>query len=234
MFRETLLESSPQARKGKRWPMATAFAVEAMVAAALILIPLFSAAIIPALARVPAPPLRAVALADRPTNHTPSGRSTGPHTPNFVPISVHSDNMITYESLRPASDPGDRSSNEPIGCLGNCVPDSLPDVGPSSAAPRLEPTKRIRLSVLSEGQLVRRVEPVYPRTAVLIHLHGVVKLHALIAKDGTVQSLNVISGHPLLATAALDAVRQWRYRPYILNGDPVEVETFITVTFRGE
>jgi periplasmic protein TonB len=61
-----------------------------------------------------------------------------------------------------------------------------------------------------------------------------VRLHAIIARDGTIQSLNVISGHPLLASAALDAVRQWRYRPYLLNGEAVEVETFITVNFRKD
>jgi protein TonB len=61
----------------------------------------------------------------------------------------------------------------------------------------------------------------------------VVKLHAIIATDGTIQSLNVIDGPPLLAEAAREAVRQWRYRPYILNGRPVEVETLITVNFKA-
>jgi protein TonB len=65
-------------------------------------------------------------------------------------------------------------------------------------------------------------------------LQGEVKLHALIAKDGTIQSLSVTSGHPMLAQAALVAVRQWRYRPYVLNGQAVEVETFITVNFRHD
>ncbi|HET6936514.1 MAG TPA: energy transducer TonB, partial [Candidatus Angelobacter sp.] len=60
---------------------------------------------------------------------------------------------------------------------------------------------------------------------------GVVKLHAIISKEGTIQSLNVISGHPMLVAAAIDAVSQWRYRPYLLNGQAVEVETFITIHF---
>jgi len=67
----------------------------------------------------------------------------------------------------------------------------------------------------------------------IIRAHGVVRLHAIIATDGTIQSLNVIEGPPLLAEAAKEAVRQWRYRPYILNGRPVEVETMITVNFKG-
>jgi protein TonB len=76
------------------------------------------------------------------------------------------------------------------------------------------------------------VEPVYPKIANITGIRGEVKLHAIIARDGSIQSLNVTSGHPLLATAALEAVRQWKYQPYILNGDAVEVETLITVNFK--
>jgi TonB family protein len=93
--------------------------------------------------------------------------------------------------------------------------------------------KRI-VSQLDEGQLVNKVEPVYPHIASLAGIQGQVRLHAIIARDGRIQSLNVISGHPLLAHAALDAVEKWRYRPYILNGERVEVETFITINFRKE
>ena len=88
--------------------------------------------------------------------------------------------------------------------------------------------------MLSEAQLVNRVEPVYPHVAVLTGIQGEVKLHAIIARDGRVVSLNVISGHPVLARAAEEAVSQWRYRPYYLNGQAVEVETFITVNFKRE
>jgi protein TonB len=95
--------------------------------------------------------------------------------------------------------------------------------------------KRVPISVLSEAQLLTRVEPVYPRIALATGVQGEVKLHAIIARDGRIMSLNLISGHPLLAHAAEDAVSQWRYRPYYLNGEPVEVETFITVHFtRGQ
>jgi periplasmic protein TonB len=79
---------------------------------------------------------------------------------------------------------------------------------------------------------MRKVDPVYPRTAVLTHTYGAVQLHAIIAKDGSIQSLTVVSGHPILVEAAMEAVRQWRYKPYMLNDEPVEVETFITVNFR--
>jgi TonB family protein len=107
--------------------------------------------------------------------------------------------------------------------LANCV--TCRGSGPTGPA-------RIT-SNLSPGSLLYRVEPVYPKIAAIIRAHGVVKLHAIIATDGTIQSLNVIDGPPLLAEAAREAVRQWRYRPYILNGRPVEVETMITVNFKA-
>lgn len=91
--------------------------------------------------------------------------------------------------------------------------------------------KPLRLSELSLAQLLRRVDPVYPKIALLSGVQGEVKLHAIIARDGRIMSLSVINGHPLLVRAAEDAVSQWRYRPYYLNGEPVEVETFITVHF---
>ena len=79
--------------------------------------------------------------------------------------------------------------------------------------------------------LINRVVPEYPAIANRTGVQGEVKLHAIIARDGTIQSLSVISGHPMLTGAALEAVQQWRYRPYVLNGAPVEVDTYITVTF---
>jgi protein TonB len=75
------------------------------------------------------------------------------------------------------------------------------------------------------------VQPVYPPLARSARIQGSVVLEALIGRDGTMQNLKLISGHPMLVPAAIDAVSQWRYRPYILNGDPIEVETQITVNF---
>jgi protein TonB len=72
---------------------------------------------------------------------------------------------------------------------------------------------------------------VYPPLARQTRISGTVRLHAIIAKDGTVQQLEVLSGHPLLVQAALDAVRQWRYQPTLLNGEPVEVDTTVDVIF---
>ena len=79
--------------------------------------------------------------------------------------------------------------------------------------------------------LIRRVEPVYPSLAILTHREGRVELHAIISTDGSIQSLEVISGDPFLIQSALAAVREWRYRPTILNGQPVEVDTHVTVIY---
>jgi protein TonB len=84
---------------------------------------------------------------------------------------------------------------------------------------------------MMEGSLIRRVQPAYPPIAKSARIQGAVVLYALISKAGTMENLRVLSGHPLLVPAAIDAVSQWRYRPYILNQEPIEVETQITVNF---
>ena len=81
------------------------------------------------------------------------------------------------------------------------------------------------------ARLINKVQPLYPPLARQTRISGTVKLHAIIGKDGTVQRLEVQSGHPLLVQAAQDAVRQWRYQPTLLNGEPVEVDTEIDVIF---
>ena len=87
----------------------------------------------------------------------------------------------------------------------------------------------------SEGvlaaHLISRIEPMYPPLAIQTKTEGTVRLHAFISREGRILSLEVVSGHPLLSCGAR-CVRQWRYRPTLLNGEPVEVETSITVIFR--
>lgn len=89
----------------------------------------------------------------------------------------------------------------------------------------------VRTSVMMEGNLIHKVEPQYPAIAKQLHIEGSVIIQAWISRDGLIERAQVVSGHPLLTHAALDAVRQWRYRPYYLNHEPVEVETEITVNF---
>ena len=84
---------------------------------------------------------------------------------------------------------------------------------------------------MMEGYLVHRVQPEYPPLARAARIQGSVQLRALISTQGTIENLQVQSGHPMLVSAAVNAVKQWRYRPYILNGEPVEVETQIMVNF---
>jgi protein TonB len=81
------------------------------------------------------------------------------------------------------------------------------------------------------GMIISRPDPVYPAIAKAAHVQGAVILHAIISKQGTIENLSVISGNGMLVNAAKDAVQRWRYRPYLLNGEPVEVETSITVNF---
>lgn len=94
------------------------------------------------------------------------------------------------------------------------------------------PTTRLRVggNVLA-ARAINKVPPVYPTEARRQHISGTVRLHAIIAKDGTVKNVEVLSGHPSLVDAAMDAVRQWRYSPTMLEGEPVEVDTTIDVTF---
>src|SRR5271165_763373 len=120
----------------------------------------------------------------------------------------------------------------PILTAGIVVPP--PVVEPPHAAQAAQPEKRpVKLSEgVLQAQLISRIEPQYPPLARQTRTEGTVQLHAIIGRDGRITSLEVISGHPLLAKAALDAVRQWSYRPTLLNGEAVEVETSITVIFR--
>jgi protein TonB len=98
-------------------------------------------------------------------------------------------------------------------------------------APPPERTAPIRISHMSEGDLIHKILPAYPPLARGARIQGQVILQAVISKQGTIENLRLLTGHPMLVRAAIEAVRQWRYRPYILNNEPVEVETQITVNF---
>ena len=100
------------------------------------------------------------------------------------------------------------------------------------AVPKIATPTRIRVSSgVQSGLLVRRVNPTYPPLARQARIQGVVLLQAEISKEGNIVNLQLISGHPMLAPAAIDAVKQWKYKPYLLNGEPVEVETQVQVNF---
>jgi protein TonB len=104
-------------------------------------------------------------------------------------------------------------------------------IGGTGSVPKVT-LNRVRVSGgVIEGNLMHKVVPPYPGLAKVARIQGTVVLHAIISKQGNVENLSVLSGHPMLVQAALDAVKQWKYKPYYLNGEPVEVETTVTVNF---
>jgi len=100
------------------------------------------------------------------------------------------------------------------------------------AVPKVATPQRVRVSAgVTSGLLIRKVNPTYPPLARQARISGTVVLHAVISKDGSIEGLTLVSGHPMLAPAAIDAVKQWKYKPYLLNGEPVEVDTEVQVNF---
>jgi len=121
--------------------------------------------------------------------------------------------------------PGGVGGGSLSGVLGSVVGTKAPP------PPKVTPKRVTVGGNVQAARLVNKVQPLYPPLARQTRISGTVKLHAIIGKDGSVQQLAMVSGHPLLVQAALDAVRQWRYQPTLLNGEPVEVDTEIDVIF---
>ncbi len=107
---------------------------------------------------------------------------------------------------------------------------SSPPAPPADTAPQIPTRVRVSSGVES-GLLIRKVNPEYPKKARKKHIQGQVVLTAKISREGDIADLTVVSGDPLLAKAATDAVKQWKYKPYFFHGEPVEVETQILVNF---
>ena len=133
--------------------------------------------------------------------------------------------------------PGGVAGGTPGGVLGGIigsVPSAAPPPPPPPPKKEEKPATPQRIKIggsVQQAKLVRRPHPVYPPLAKQARIQGTVKLSAIISKYGTIQHLEVISGHPLLVPAALEAVKQWVYQPTLLNGEPVEVQTQIDVNF---
>ena len=120
----------------------------------------------------------------------------------------------------------------PGGSMGGVIGGIIGQTTAAPVVPKVATPQRVRVSQgVSEGLLVHQVRPSYPPLARAARIQGSVVLQAVIGKDGAIQNLRLISGHPMLAPAAIEAVKQWRYKPYFLNGEPVEVDTQITVNF---
>jgi protein TonB len=111
--------------------------------------------------------------------------------------------------------------------IARSIGDGIPMVVPA----RPVAVRPLLVSHLAEANLLHKVQPVYPPLARQARIQGGVELRAIIGKTGAIENLVVVRGHPMLAPAAVEAVKQWRYRPYLLNGEPIAVETDITVNF---
>jgi protein TonB len=112
--------------------------------------------------------------------------------------------------------------------ISSIVSSATPSVPVAAAPPEV-----LKVSQgVTQGLLTRRVQPAYPRQALQMHIAGSVQLQAVIGKTGSIESVKVLSGDPILARAALDAVKQWKYKPYMLDNEPVEIQTQITVNFK--
>jgi protein TonB len=241
---EDLVECSPTPKKtNKPWTVVVSMVLQVVVVCVLILIPLIYTEALPRTMMAtllvapppppppPPPPAAAQVVKVKPTVHLiQAGKLIAPKAiPKDVKIikeEAEPPDMGAAVGGVPGGVPGGSAGGVIGGVIGGMPGSNLPPP-PKPAAPQ-----RIRQGgQVTAASLINRVQPVYPPLARQTRVFGTVKLHAIIAKDGTVQQLEVISGHPLLVQSALDAVRQWRYRPTTLNGEPVEVDTTIDVIF---
>lgn len=230
-----LVEGDPEQRtrerRVRRRALATSVALQGAALAALVLVPLFGKTERIALAYMtPVPPYR-------PSSPMRPSTPAAPSQPTKVftfcltcPVPSPRPHGPTPTEDQPPGILIDGEPNSPLNCPG-CL--SIP--GPEGPTPPQVMTdakpKRVTMTHIDPALLIHRVEPVYPTLPRQMGRGGRVELRAIVATDGTIQSLQVVSGDPLFIQSALDAVRQWRYRPTFLNGKPVEIDTFITVTY---
>jgi len=131
----------------------------------------------------------------------------------------------------PGGVPGGTAGGVIGGIIGS-VPSAAPPPPPPKEAPKPQVPKQIRVGGnVQAAKLVNQPKPQYPPLARQARIQGVVRFNAIIGKDGSIANLTLVSGHPLLVPSATEAVRQWRYQPTLLNGEPVEVVTQIDVNF---
>ena len=236
MFSKSLLETSWAERGRRGWTTLTSFGLEAVILGWLMLIPLLTTVGLP-IGRTVSTPISVTRTDPGPTPHPhqggrPSGVRLIPYTgrlilPAHLSQWIHNGPDLAEQPVAP-SDGSDLGSYGPSE-LGLPIPingtHSVIPVAPKSIE------RAFRQSEILAGSLIRKVEPRYPPLAITARIQGPVVLEAVISQAGTIENLRLVSGHPMLAAAAIDAVSQWRYRPYILNGDVIEVETEITVNF---
>jgi protein TonB len=235
MFDDTL-SSSWDERSRRRLTTLTSFGLQALVVAVLLVLPLLRPMGLPLLRQLSTPV--SVGQPDQaPTVRPQTGTNSAQHS---LPAEIMLRTPTRIPSELPAGDDGPPSIGAPGAYLpgpsGPGIPNGMLDsfgVGTRPIMPVAPAvvTHPISVSHMSEGDLISKILPTYPPLARTARLQGQVVLQAVISKQGAIENLRVLSGHPLLVPAAIEAVRKWRYRPYILNNEPVEVETQITVNF---
>ena len=239
MFESLALENPRNTRR--RWTTAASFVLEGLAVGILILAPLgYTEAISLRIDKtIAVPPGRATPIEThtRPTPPTESRR----------PATQFNEGRLIYNGKIPNRTPeiidrtGEvgvgRDGPEVIGGIG--APGGDPTLNQLLASSRKPPVEihptvshpRVPISHLDPGMLIRQVQPIYPKIAQAAHVEGTVLLAAVIDTQGRITQLHALNGHPLLIPAAISAVQQWRYKPYILNGQAVEVETQVSVVF---
>ena len=240
---EYMLESSPLRRKRRNpWAYTVSVVIQVTVLFMLILIPLLNPEALPKQEMLswlvappppppPPPPPAAAAPVKRikPVSLLEAGKL---RAPSAIPKEI----VELKDELGPdtGSVVGGVPGGVPGGQMGGILGGVLGGI-PSGAVPPPPKPERIRIRVSSgvqEAKRINYVEPVFPPLAKQARIQGTVQLEAIIARDGTIQNLRVVGGHPLLVQSAVKAVQQWRYEPTLLNNEPVEVVTQINVVFK--
>jgi protein TonB len=235
MFEDSLIESSGTLSKRNPWTAALSFAMQGLLAGVLVLLPIIYTEALPgrqltSFLTEPSPPPGPAPASTHARGVQPRPMADSVlHVPNWIPPRV----AILHDQPTNADAAG---AADWIGVLGgtgtvpNSVISSVMQIPPTM--PKVVAPPKVRVSSgVAQGLLIHETKPVYPPLAVQARIQGTVLLQAVVAKDGTVQDLRLVSGHPLLVKAALDAVKLWRYKPYRLNDQPVEVDTEIIVNF---
>jgi periplasmic protein TonB len=228
------LENTWDQSARRRWTTLASFTMQAFGLSLLLAIPLLTIQGPPRLQWLDSPILTPPpAPAPPPTGQHPS-HSSNVSEGHLLSITTIPSTIAVLHEPQVGSAPDLDSTGVPggFGRARREIPGGISiaavDVAPPPAP---VPTHPLKISHWAEGNVIYRVQPVYPQLARQARVQGAVELRAIISKAGTIENLTVVRGHPMLATAAIEAVRRWRYRPYLLNNEPIEVETEITVNF---
>lgn len=237
MFDNTI-HSSWDERSRRGLTTITSFGLQVLAVGVLLIIPLLRPAGLPLFHSLSMPVSLGRTLGEPPAVRARSGASTAPPS-NVLDLTLREPRRIPNGVLTTGDDGPPQITQLGSPATGDNVgdPRGIPGLlrgGSQPIMPVVAPPVRVtpvRVSHMSEGDFVRKVLPTYPPLARMSRIEGQVVLQAVISKQGVIENLRLITGHPMLVPAAFEAVRQWRYRPYVLNNEPVEVETQITVNF---